>query len=103
MDPIARRHAWELIASLRDNDTTVVLTTHNMDEAGARARAQRMCVDATPTDALCDRIGIMAGGRLRAVGDTATLKATYGSGRRVPCVVAVCMWTRSLPRRRLSS
>lgn len=51
-DPAARQHAWELIDGLRDAGTTVVLTTHYMEEA------QR----------LADRVGVLAHGRLVAVG-----------------------------------
>ena len=36
-DPSARRHAWEVIANLRDLGKTVFLTTHYMDEAQALA------------------------------------------------------------------
>ncbi|HET8976117.1 MAG TPA: AAA family ATPase, partial [Solirubrobacterales bacterium] len=36
-DPSARRHAWKVIANLRDLGKTVFLTTHYMDEAQALA------------------------------------------------------------------
>jgi len=51
-DPSARRHAWELIAGLRELGKTVFLTTHYMDEA------QR----------LADRVAIIVGGRIVAQG-----------------------------------
>ena len=51
-DPSARRHAWDLIESLRDLGKTVFLTTHYMDEA------QR----------LADRVAIIVGGRIVAEG-----------------------------------
>jgi len=51
-DPSARRHAWEMIAGLRDLGKTVFLTTHYMDEA------QR----------LADRVAIIARGRIVATG-----------------------------------
>lgn len=43
LDPQARRNLWELIKEIRNNGTTVILTTHYMDEA----------------EQLCDRIAIM--------------------------------------------
>jgi ABC-2 type transport system ATP-binding protein len=58
LDPHARRVTWELIRSLRARGATVLLTTHAMDEA----------------ETLADRIGIIAGGRLVALGDLATLR-----------------------------
>jgi ABC-2 type transport system ATP-binding protein len=51
-DPSARHHAWELVASLRETGTTILLTTHYMDEA------QR----------LADRAAVVRDGRLVALG-----------------------------------
>jgi ABC-2 type transport system ATP-binding protein len=51
-DPSARRHAWDVIAGLRDLGKTVFLTTHYMDEA------QR----------LADRVTIIAAGEIVARG-----------------------------------
>lgn len=56
-DPQARRRSWDLISSLRDDGTTVVLTTHYLDEA----------------EHLADRVGVMAGGRMIAEGTPAEL------------------------------
>jgi len=50
MDPHARSTTWAMIRDLRDRGTTVVLTTHAMDEA----------------EQLCDRVGIIDHGRLVA-------------------------------------
>jgi ABC-2 type transport system ATP-binding protein len=52
MDPHARATTWDLVRDLSDSGTTVMLTTHGMDEA----------------EQLCDRVAIMAGGRLAALG-----------------------------------
>ena len=46
-DPAARRDAWQLVRDLRDAGTTILLTTHDMDEA----------------QALADRVVLLAGGR----------------------------------------
>lgn len=48
LDPQARRNLWDLIKSIRDNGTTVVLTTHYMDEA----------------EVLCDRVAFVDGGNI---------------------------------------
>ena len=48
LDPQARRNLWDLIKSIRDKGTTVVITTHYMDEA----------------EQLCDRVGIMESGKI---------------------------------------
>ncbi len=50
LDPIARRNLWDTILGVRDAGTTVVLTTHYMEEA----------------EVLCDRIAIMDGGHVIA-------------------------------------
>jgi ABC-2 type transport system ATP-binding protein len=51
LDPQARLFVWDRIRELRDGGITVVLTTHDMDEAAA----------------LTDRVGIMDHGRLLAL------------------------------------
>lgn len=51
LDPQARRNLWELIKNIRNNGTTVIITTHYMDEA----------------EQLCDRIAIMDEGRIIAL------------------------------------
>ncbi len=55
LDPRARRNLWNTIMGVRDAGTTVVLTTHYMEEA----------------EVLCDRIAIMDAGRIIAC-DTPT-------------------------------
>ncbi len=51
-DPEARREFWELIRSLKREGTTILLTTHYLDEAAQ----------------LSDRAGVIAGGRLIDIG-----------------------------------
>ena len=65
LDPIARKAVWDHIQRLRsDFGTTILLTTHYMDEA----------------DELCDRVAIMHLGRIAAIGTPTELKATVGEG-----------------------
>jgi ABC-2 type transport system ATP-binding protein len=52
LDPEARREAWALVRDVRESGTTVVLVTHLMEEA----------------QQLCDRIAVMADGRVVAEG-----------------------------------
>ncbi len=63
MDPHARATTWNMIRELRDRGTTVVLTTHAMDEA----------------EHLCDRVGIIDHGRLVAC-DTPKELTTRAAG-----------------------
>lgn len=58
LDVIARRELWTAVKKLKGS-ITIILTTHYMDEA----------------EVLSDRIGIMAKGRLKAVGTVAELMA----------------------------
>jgi len=51
-DPSARRRSWDLIEALGDDGTTVLLTTHYLDEA----------------EHLADRVGVLSRGRLIAEG-----------------------------------
>ena len=56
-DPAARRDAWQLVRQLRTAGTTIVLTTHAMDEA----------------QALADRVVLLSGGVVVADGPPAAL------------------------------
>jgi len=62
VDPIARRQFWELIYEAASRGTTVLVTTHYMDEAE-----------------YCDRISIMTAGRISALGTPAELKQRFGA------------------------
>jgi ABC-2 type transport system ATP-binding protein len=61
VDPITRRQFWELIYEAADGGTTVLVTTHYMDEAE-----------------YCDRISIMVAGQIAAIGTPADLKRQHG-------------------------
>jgi ABC-2 type transport system ATP-binding protein len=67
LDPAARHVAWELIETIRDRGTTVVLVTHFMDEA----------------ERLCDRVAVVEAGRIVALDTPRGLIDRYGSGRKV--------------------
>jgi ABC-2 type transport system ATP-binding protein len=58
LDPVSRSQLWARIRLLRQQGTTVFLTTHYMEEA----------------DALCDRVAIIDHGRLVSLGTPAELK-----------------------------
>ncbi len=60
VDPITRRQFWELIYEAAAGGTTVLVTTHYMDEAE-----------------YCDRISIMVAGRIAAIGTPAELKQQF--------------------------
>jgi len=67
LDPAARLLTWELLRELRAAGHTIVLTTHNMEEA----------------DRLCDRIAILDRGERIALGTPAELKASAPGGTMV--------------------
>jgi ABC-2 type transport system ATP-binding protein len=67
LDPAARRVAWDLIRSVRDKGTTVVLVTHFMDEA----------------EKLCDRVAIVDRGKIAAMNSPQGLITEYASQVRV--------------------
>ncbi|GIH70546.1 ABC transporter ATP-binding protein [Sphaerimonospora thailandensis] len=66
-DPEARRQFWELIEGLAHDGTTIVLTTHYLDEA----------------EALADRVAVVARGRIVAEGTPATLGGREAAKARV--------------------
>ena len=51
LDPQARRNLWDLVKDIRDKGTTVIITTHYMDEA----------------EVLCDRVAIIDAGKIIAM------------------------------------
>src|SRR6187549_417302 len=51
LDPQARRNLWDLVKEIRSNGTTVIITTHYMDEA----------------EILCDRVAIIDAGKIIAM------------------------------------
>ncbi|NVN92922.1 MAG: ABC transporter ATP-binding protein [Desulfuromonadales bacterium] len=62
LDPQIRRQLWEIVRRTARSGRTVLLTTHYIEEA----------------DALCDRIGILAKGKLIALGSPAALREMVG-------------------------
>ncbi len=51
LDPQARRNLWDLIKLIRSTGTTVIITTHYMDEA----------------EELCDRVAIIDSGKIKSI------------------------------------
>jgi ABC-2 type transport system ATP-binding protein len=64
VDPGARRLFWQIIRGLGAEGTTIIVTTHYMDEA------ERF-----------DRLAFLSRGRLTALGSPAEVRAGYGGGR----------------------
>ena len=62
LDPQARRNLWDLVTQIKSRGTTVVLTTHYMDEA----------------EVLCDRIAIMDNAQIVALDTTENLLLNSG-------------------------
>jgi ABC-2 type transport system ATP-binding protein len=65
VDPVSRRQFWRLIDHLSQQGTTVLVTTHYLDEAEH-----------------CHRIAVMSAGKLAALGTTRELKQTF-AGRPI--------------------
>ena len=62
VDVELRRDMWELVRKLRADGTTVILTTHYIEEA----------------EEMADRVGVIRNGKLVALGDTAALMKQMG-------------------------
>jgi ABC-2 type transport system ATP-binding protein len=63
LDPQSRLGLWDLVRELREEGTTILLTTHNMEEA----------------DALCDRVAIVDHGHILVCDPPSRLKEITGS------------------------
>jgi ABC-2 type transport system ATP-binding protein len=73
LDPAARRIAWDLVAQVRERGATVLLVTHFMDEA----------------ERLCDRLAVLAAGRVIATGTPNDLVTAMHQHTRVRCSLPV--------------
>ena len=62
LDPMARRRTWEVIREIRANGTTVVLVTHDVEEA----------------ETLCDRLVVLHHGRCVARGTANEIMEAIG-------------------------
>ena len=62
MDPRARRKVWEFLGNIKQQNRTVILTTHYIEEA----------------EALCDRVAIIDYGKLIAIGPPKQLIEEHG-------------------------
>jgi len=80
-DPSARRRAWNLVASLRELGTTIVLTTHYMEEA----------------EVLADRVAVIQSGRLVALDTPVNLVRTEGAEAMISFDLPDDMDPRRLP------
>lgn len=58
VDPAARRKMWETINNIRKSGTSIILTSHSMDEC----------------EALCDRLAIMVRGNFKCLGGPQHIK-----------------------------
>jgi ABC-2 type transport system ATP-binding protein len=81
VDPLRRRALWQQIRRLADDGAAVLLVTHNVLEA-------ERCVD---------RLAIVAGGQVRAIGEPGTLKAELGAPLRLECTLDADVAVPDLP------
>ena len=69
LDPQARRNLWDIVRHIQSKGTTVIMTTHYMDEA----------------ELLCDRVAIMDNGKIIALDSPKQLiKNLLGAGFKKP-------------------
>jgi ABC-2 type transport system ATP-binding protein len=82
LDPAARRSVWGAIEQLRTGGTTVVLVTHELDEA----------------EQLCDRVVAMRAGRVLDTGTPPELVDRYGRSATVSFTLSDGHTLQTLPR-----
>jgi ABC-2 type transport system ATP-binding protein len=80
-DPSARRRAWDLVASMRELGTTIVLTTHYMEEA----------------ERLADRVAVIQAGHLVALDTPAHLVRAEGAAAILTFVLPEGVGPEDLP------
>ncbi|XP_026708213.1 ATP-binding cassette sub-family A member 12 [Athene cunicularia] len=64
MDPNAKRHLWKIISEEVQNNCSVILTSHSMEEC----------------EALCTRLAIMVNGSFQCIGSLQHIKSRFGRG-----------------------
>jgi len=69
LDPQSRRMLWDIVLKLRENGKTILLTTHNMDEA----------------QILCDHIAIMDKAQIIALDSAPALISRLGAQATIDC------------------
>ncbi|HEX6554908.1 MAG TPA: ABC transporter ATP-binding protein [Ktedonobacteraceae bacterium] len=69
LDPQSRRMLWDIVLRLREQSKTIILTTHNMDEA----------------QILCDRVAVMDDGQIIALDTSASLISQLGAQATIDC------------------
>jgi len=67
VDPAARRKMWETINAIRRSGTSIILTSHSMEEC----------------EALCDRLAIMVRGSFQCLGGPQHIKSKFGKGFQI--------------------
>lgn len=82
LDPKARRDLWSLIEGMKHNGTTILLTTHYLDEA----------------EVLSDHVAIMNKGRIIAEGTPREIVAKYGKKTAITLVGAGARGVEELRR-----
>ncbi|CAH8676235.1 unnamed protein product [Schistosoma rodhaini] len=75
VDPISRRHIWDLLLKYRRQGRTLVLSSHSMEEC----------------EALCSRVSIIVNGRMKCLGTCQHLKARFGHGYSLNVQVMIPM------------
>jgi ABC-2 type transport system ATP-binding protein len=80
-DPGARRDAWQIVRSLRGSGTTILLTTHYMEEA----------------QALADRVALMSGGQIVAEGSPSAIGGRDRERARIRFALPASVAVADLP------
>jgi len=80
-DPSARRDAWQIVRNLRGSGTTILLTTHYMEEA----------------QALADRVAVIAGGQIVAEGAPSALGGRDAARARIRFALSPACSVADLP------
>ncbi len=73
LDPLARLAVWDLIGRMKIESRTVVMATHNLEEA----------------DRLCDRVAILSRGSVRAIGNPRELTALHQAATFEECFLSI--------------
>src|SRR3569623_1335224 len=82
VDPKARRVIWDILAKVREFGSSLILTSHSMEEC----------------EALCTNLAIMVYGQFKCLGSTQHIKSKYGAGYTLLTRLESSQWAKEVKR-----
>lgn len=80
VDPKARRVIWDILSKIREFGSSLILTSHSMEEC----------------EALCTNLAIMVNGQFKCLGSPQHIKTKYGAGYTLLVRLEAPQWAKQV-------